>query len=55
MVIANTYSAFMVFFTTHSTIHGVTIKFANLILDGVFITNLYQMDKESTKCTISKY
>ena len=32
-----------------------TIKFANLILEGLFITNLYQLDKQSTKFTIWKY
>ena len=36
-------------------INGVTIKFANLILEGLFITNLYQLDKQSTKFTIWKY
>jgi hypothetical protein len=29
-----------------------TIKFANSILEGLFIMNLYQLDKQSTKFTI---
>ena len=32
-----------------------TIHFANLILEELFITNLYQLDKQSTKFTIWKY
>ena len=35
-------------------IRGMLIKFANSILEGLFITNLYQMDKQSTKFTIWK-
>ena len=31
------------------------IKFANLILEGLFIMNLYQLDKQSPKFTIWKY
>ena len=36
-------------------LRGITIKFANLILEGLFIMNLYQLDKQSTKFTIWKY
>ena len=36
-------------------IRGIIIKFANLILGGLFITNLYQLDNQSTKFTIWKY
>jgi len=32
-----------------------TIKFANLILEGLFIINLCQLDKQSTRFTIWKY
>ena len=36
-------------------LHGRTKKFANLILEGLFIMDLYQSDKQSTKFTIRKY
>jgi len=36
-------------------VRGLKIKFANLILEELFITNLYQLDKQSTKFTIWKY
>ena len=36
-------------------IRGLTIKFANLIVEGLFIMNLYQLDKQSTTFTIWKY
>jgi hypothetical protein len=32
-------------------IPALTIKFANLVLEGLFIMNLYQLDKQSTKFT----
>jgi len=32
-----------------------TIKFANLILEGLFIVNLYKLDKQATKFTVWKY
>jgi len=35
-------------------LHGNAMKFANLILEGLFIMNLYQLDKQSTKFTILK-
>ena len=38
-----------------SIIRGQTIKFAKLILEGLFIMNLYQLDKQSTRFTIWKY
>ena len=34
---------------------GRPIKFANLILEGLFTMNLYQLDKQSTRFTIGKY
>ena len=37
------------------TVCGLTIKFANLILKGLFFMNLYQLDKQLTKFTIWKY
>jgi len=36
-------------------IRGLTVKFANLMLEGLFIMKLYQLDKQSTKFTIWKY
>ena len=42
-------------FLQFDTIRGLTIKFANLILEGFFIMNMYQLDKESKKFTIWKY
>jgi len=36
-------------------VRELTIKFANLILEGLFIMNLYQLDKQSIKFTIWKY
>jgi len=36
-------------------IRGISIKFMNLILEGLFIMNLYQLDKQSIKFTIWKY
>ena len=36
-------------------IRGQKIKYAKLILEGLLIMNLYQLDKESTKFTIWKY
>jgi len=41
--------------TAHTGLYEVTIKFANLILEGLFIMNLYQMKKHSAKFTIWKY
>jgi hypothetical protein len=41
--------------TLFKIVRGLTIKFANLILEGFFIMNLYQLDKESIKFTIWKY
>ena len=38
-----------------SFIGGQIIKFVNLMLEGLFIMNLYQLDKQSTKFTIWKY
>ena len=32
-----------------------SIRFAKLILEGLLIMNLYQVDKQSTKFTIWKY
>jgi len=40
---------------TNTHIRGLTITLANLILEGLFIMNLYQQDKQSTKFTIWKY
>ena len=36
-------------------VRGLTIKFAILMLQGLFIMNLYKLDKQSTKFTIWKY
>jgi len=36
-------------------LHDLTIKFENLILEGLFIMNLYQLDKQSNKSTMWKY
>jgi len=41
--------------TYRALLRGMTIKFANLILEGLFVKNLYQLDKQSTKFTIWKY
>jgi len=42
-----------------NNMRGLTTKFANfiviLILEGLFIMNLYQLDKQSTKFTIWKH
>ena len=42
-------------FRTRNSRRGFTIKFENLILEVLFIMNLYQLDKQSTKFTIWKY
>jgi hypothetical protein len=39
----------------HCYLRGLSIKFAILILGGMFIMNLYQLDKQSTKFNIWKY
>jgi len=41
-------------YRTHNISEKI-IKFADLILEGLFIMNLYQLDKQSTKFTIWKY
>ena len=38
--------------TPPPSICDMTIKFANLVLERLFITNLYQLDKQSSKFTI---
>jgi len=40
---------------SRNNIRGPIIKFANLKLEGLFIMNLYQLDKQSTKFTVWKY
>ena len=42
-------------YSSEGRIRGLIIKFANLILEGLFTMNLYQLDKQSTKLTIWKY
>jgi len=41
-------------YSTNSVVLVFTIKFANLILEGLFVMNLYQLDKQSIKITIWK-
>ena len=41
--------------TLSNGIRDLTLKFAYLILEELFVVNLYQLDKYSTKFTIWKY